>query len=279
MTPRRLLNLALLAAVVLLGTYAWLGRKQPAADAHPVSALDPAAVALVRVERPGQPPIALEKRGGAWRMTSPLAARAEPIQVQRLLGFLTATSRQRLPARELERFELDRPVARIIADGETFSFGSLNPVTGGQYVQAGDWVYLLDSRRTAEALLPANRLLSPRLLAEEEVPAGFELGEASLKQAADGKWLLQPAPAEPASQDDLNRWVQEWRLALAQQVTPLAGEAKPLSTLRLTLAGGAVVVIEVLAREPETVLARPDEKLEYRFPKAVGERLLALPKE
>jgi hypothetical protein len=277
-TPRLLLNLALLAAVVLLGAYAWLGRKQPGADTFPVSALEPATIVSVRVERPGQPPVALEKRGGAWRMTSPLAARAEPIQVQRLLGFLTAVSRQRLPARDLERFELDNPVAMVTADGATFTLGALNPVTGEQYVQAGDWVYLLDSRRTAEALLPPTRLLSPRLLAEEEVPAGFELGEVSLKQS-DGKWLLQPAPAEPVSQDDLNRWVQEWRLALAQQVAPLASGAKAVAVVRVTLADGRSVPIEVLAREPETVLARPDEKLEYRFPKAVGERLLALPKE
>lgn len=276
--PRLLLNLALLAAAGLLGAYAWLGRQQPGADAFPVSSLDPPAVVSVRVERPGQSAIALEKRGGAWGMTSPLAARAEPVQVQRLLGFLTATSRQRLPARDLDRFELDKPVARVTVDGASFSLGALNPVTGEQYVQAGDWVYLLDSRRTAEALLPANRLLSPRLLAEQEVPTGFELGEASLRQA-DGKWLLEPAPEAQVSQDDLNRWVQEWRLALAQQVAPRAPDAKPLATLRVALAGGAELAIEVLAREPETVLARPDEKLEYRFPKAVGERLLALPRE
>lgn len=278
MKPRLLLNLALLAAIVLLGAFAWLGRRQPAADTHRISGLDPAAVASVRVERPGQPPVALERRGGAWRMTSPLSARAEPIQVQRLLGFLGATSRQRLPARELERFDLDRPVARITADGEIFSFGSLNPVAGGQYVQAGDWVYLVDRRHTAEALLPASRLLSPRLLAEEEVPVGFELGEVALKQT-DGKWLLEPAPDTQVSQDDLNRWVQEWRLALAQQVGSLAADAKPVSTLRISLVGGTVITVEVRAREPETVLARPDEKLEYRFPTVVGDRLLTPPKE
>lgn len=278
MKPRLLLNLALLAVIALLGSFAYFGRRQPAADVHVLSTLDPAAVSMVRVERPGQPPLALEQRGGAWRMTSPLAARAEPIQVQRLLGFLTATSRQRFPARDLERFELDRPVAQVMADGAIFSLGARNPVTGEQYVQAGDWVYLVDSRRTAEALLPANRLLSPRLLAEEEVPAGFEFGEVSLTQS-DGKWLLRPAPVAQASQDDLNRWVQEWRLALAQQVAPLATGAKPVSTLRVTLAGGTALSIEVLAREPETVLARPDEKLEYRFPKAVGDRLLTPPKE
>ncbi|HET9701450.1 MAG TPA: DUF4340 domain-containing protein [Burkholderiales bacterium] len=278
MKPRLILNLVLFAAVVVLGAFAWLGGRQPAAATYPVSALDPATVASVRIERPGEPPVALERRGGAWRMTSPLSARAEPIQVRRLLGFLAATSDQRLPARDLERFELDRPVARITADGETFSFGSMNPIAGGQYVQAADWVYLVDSRRTAEALVPASRLLSPRLLAEEELPVGFELGEVSLRQT-DGKWLLEPAPGTQVSQDDLNRWVQEWRLALAQRVAPLGAGAKPLSTLRVRLAGGTAVAIEVLAREPETVLARPDEKLEYRFPKVVGDRLLTPPKE
>ena len=278
MKPRLLLNLALLAAIALLAMFAYFGRWQDAAAAHAVSELDPASVVSLRVERPGQPTLALEKRGGAWRMTSPLAARAEPIQVQRLLGFLTATSRQRLPARDLERFDLARPVASLVANGETFRFGAVNPVTGEQYVQAGDWVYLPDRRRTADVLAPANRLLSPHLLGEDEAPLAFEFADLSLRRN-DGKWVMAPPPAVQMSQDDLNRWVQEWRLALAQQVAPAAPGSKPLAAVRIALAGGRTLEVEVLAREPETVLLRPDEKLEYRFPQAVGERLLNPPRE
>jgi hypothetical protein len=276
--PRLLLNLALLAALMALGLMAWLGRKPEGAASYPVSHLDPAAVASVRVERPGQPPLALERHGGSWRMTSPLAARAEPIQVQRLLGFSSATAGQRLPARELERFELDRPVARVVVDGEAFLFGTVNPVTQEQYVQAGEWVYPVDRRRTADALAPAHRFISPRLLAEEEAPAGFDFGALTLRRL-EGKWVQEPLPPSQVSQDDLNRWVQEWRLALAQQVAPRQPRARPLSTVRLTLAAGAELVIEVLAREPETILARPDEGLEYRFPRQVGERLLNPPQD
>jgi hypothetical protein len=276
--PRLLLNLALLGALVGLGLFAWLGRKPEGAVPHRLSALDPAAVASLRVDRPGQPPLQLERRGGAWRMTSPHSARAEPVQVQRLLGFLSASSVQRLPARDLERFDLDRPVARVLADGETFLLGAVNAVTGEQYVQAGAWVYPLDGRRTADLLAPAGRFLSPRLLAEEEAPAGFDLGGVALRRA-EGRWVMEPPPAAQLSQDDLNRWAQEWRLALAQQVTPRAPGSRALATVRVTLAGGGALHIEVLAREPETVLARPDEGLEYRFPQQVGNRLLNPPRD
>ncbi len=277
MRSRLLLNLALLLAVAALAAAVYWQRKDKDAALHRLSAQDPAAIASVRVERPGQPPLVLERRGGGWGMSSPLAARAEPIQVERLLAVLAAESRQRLPATDLARFELDRPAARLVADGQALAFGTVNPLTREQYVQAGDWVYLVDARRTADALAPATRYLSPRLLAEEETPAGFDFGDLSLQQA-DGKWVLQPAPTERPSQDDLNRWAQEWRLARAQQVESLAAGAKPLATVKVTLTAGQTLAIEVLAREPETVLARPDEKLEYRFPRAVGERLLNPPR-
>ncbi|HSD60183.1 MAG TPA: DUF4340 domain-containing protein, partial [Burkholderiales bacterium] len=275
---RLFVNIVLLVVVAALAAAVYWQRKDREAAAYRLSALDPARVNSVRVEKPGQPPLVLERQGGGWRMTSPLAARAEAIQVERLLAVLAAESRQRLPAQDLARFELDRPAMRLVADGQALAFGTLNPLTQEQYVLAGEWVYLVDARRAADALAPASRYLSPRLLAEEETPEGFDFGDLSLQQT-DGRWALQPSPPAQLSQDDLNRWVQEWRLARAQQVEPLAPASKPLSTVRLALAGGRSISIEVLAREPETVLARRDEGLEYRFPRAVGERLLNPPRE
>ena len=49
----------------------------------------------------------LEKRGEEWFLTSPFAARAEPLQVERLLAIAEAKSPARLAATDLARFELD----------------------------------------------------------------------------------------------------------------------------------------------------------------------------
>jgi uncharacterized protein DUF4340 len=268
---RIVLNLALLAAVATLAVLVF--RKEVGNEAPGVSDLDPAKVASVRLERPEQPIVALEKRGGEWRLTAPVAARADAVRVQRLLQFLTTIPARRLPAQDLARFDLDRPMARIQVDGREWAFGMLNPLTQEQYVRGGDWVYPLDARLTADVFAPAMRFFSPRLLADGESPVAFDIGPVKLEQR-EGRWVVFPAPAEPPSQDDLNRWVNEWRLATAGGVQVATGGSKPLEEIRLRLADGRALSFQVLSREPNLVLVRADEGLAYRFSKAVGDRLL-----
>jgi uncharacterized protein DUF4340 len=268
---RNVLNLALLASVAALAVFVF--RKEAENVGGGISDLDPAKVTSVRLERPDQPALALEKHAGEWRLTAPVAARADPVRVQRLLQFLAATPARRLPAQDLARFDLERPLARLRVDGREWAFGMLNPVTQEQYIRGGDWVYALDARLTADVFAPATRFFSPRLLGDGETPAAFEIGPMKLEQR-EGRWVVSPAPAEPPSQDDINRWVNEWRLATAGGVQAAAGGSRPLEEIRLRLTDGRALAFQVLAREPDLVLVRADEALAYRFSKAVGERLL-----
>jgi Domain of unknown function (DUF4340) len=270
---RVLVNLALLAAVTGLAAFALFGPKQGENKSGPLSDLKPENAASIQVERSGQPALALERHGAEWRLSAPLAARVDSVKVQRLLQFLAAPPSRRLPAEDLARFDLARPQARVSVDGHDWAFGMLNPLTQEQYIQDGDWVYLVDGRLTAEVLAPASRFLSRHLLGDGESPVAFEIGALKLEQQA-GRWVVSPPPAEAPSQDDLNRWVNEWRLAAAGEVQATGVSSGSGDKIRLRLADGRDLSFEVQAREPDLVLVRADEGLAYRFPKAVGERLL-----
>jgi hypothetical protein len=273
-----LVNLLLLVGVAGLAWYALYRPKQDEEPKYKISSLSAASVQRIRIEpREGQP-VTLEKRGGSWFLTAPLEARADRTQVERLLDLVTATSREKLAATDLARFELDQPRLKIIFDGQTLAFGVINTLSQDQYVLSGDSVYMVSSYFASVVPTRPDRLLTHALFREGEKQVGFRLKDFALVQK-DGKWTLSPEPAEDKdkpSADDLNRWVDEWRFA-SSLITQPASARKPIEQIQVQLADGKTLSLGVLQKQPELILVRPDEKLQYQFSAENGRRLLARP--
>jgi hypothetical protein len=268
------LNALLLVAVAGLGLFVYLRPKSDAPAEHALSALKPEEVGSIRIEREGAAAVVLERKQDAWFLVAPLAARADDFAVQRLLAIVQAKAAHRLAATDLARFDLERPQARLIIGGQSFAFGMVSEVAREQYVLTGNAVYAVDPRYGMALPGNAAALISRRLLAPGEVPVRIEVSGFSVTQR-DGRWVLAPAPGE-SSQDDLNRWVDEWRLATALRVEPYA-KGKIQGEIKLQLKNGGKLALGVLSREPELVVLRPDEKLQYHFVAEVAKRLLAPP--
>ncbi len=268
------LNALLAAAVALLGAWAWFKPAQEADVEHPLSTLKPAEVRSLRIERPGSPPIQLEKKQDAWLLTAPFAARGDELRVARLLEILDAKAAHKLAATDLARFELAPPQAKVVIDRQVFSFGLASPVTREQYLLTDGAVFAVHPRYGAALPVHAAEMASPRLLGPAEAPVRIELKGFTLEQR-DGKWRQTP-PARDPSQDDLLRWVELWKLASAARVEPYV-KGKPLDTIRIELKGGTVLALGVIRREPELVLLRPDEQLLYYFRADIAKRLLSPP--
>lgn len=269
-----IVNLLLLAAVIGLGTYAWHQGNQPKEPSYKLSALSATAVKKIEVAPRGGAGYTLEKRGETWFLTSPLEARADQTQVQRVLDLLSASSKEKLAATDLERFELDPPALKITVDGQTFSFGTTNPLTQDQYLTTGDSVYLVSAYYLS--LIPArpDRLLTHSLFNQNEKPMGFAFKDFRVEQK-EGKWTILPEAAEKErpSQDDFNRWADDWRYASSLLTQPWSAKAAP-ETVQVQLADGKSIVFVVARREPELILARPDEKLQFQFSGEMSRRLL-----
>jgi len=274
MTRGLIVNLLLLIGVIGLGAYAWQKAQEPKEATHRLSTLGSAAVKKIEVAPRSGPGYTLEKRGETWFLAAPIEARADQSQVQRLLDLLSATSKEKLAATELQRFDLDPPAVKVTMDGQTFAFGTINPLTREQYIASGDGIYLVSTYYASLVPSSSDRLLTHSLFNEGEKAVAFRFKAFAVEQK-DGKWTVTPplAGEEQPSQDDLNRWVDEWRYASSLITQPWNGKPTP-DSVQVHLADGKSIVFSVLRREPELILARPDEKLQFQFSGEVARRLL-----
>lgn len=271
-----LLNAVLLVAAAALGWFIYLKPRSDEPLTYPVSTLKAATAGKIRIQRSSQVPIVLEKKDGLWFITEPVAAPAEPFQVQRLLAILDARASRRFAASDLARFDLDRPAAQLTVDSQTFSFGTASAVSREQYVLTGGAVYTVGPGYGAALPADFTQLLRRQILGRGEVPRRFDFGEFALENK-DGKWSVTPAGASgELSQDDINRWVDDWRLASALRVAPYAG-TRAIGEIKIEFKDGGKLSLGILQREPELVLLRPDQKLQYAFFAETAKRLLAPP--
>jgi hypothetical protein len=218
--------------------------------------------------------VVLDREGGPWRMQAPVAGRLEPMALARVLDIGRAQARERMPASDLGRFELDRPWARVRFDGHAIEFGMSNSLTQELYVRSGEHVYTLPVRYAGNVPGDASKLLAHRLFGPDENPVAFRLERFSVR-AAEGRWRLEPA-REAASQDDLLRWVDQWRLA-SSIITQPRTQARARGTVQIDLRDGRTVTLSVIGATPDLVLRREDEGLEYHFASRLAGVLLAPP--
>lgn len=282
MKSRLLHNIVLALIVAGLALFLVFKPQKAGPQKFALSTLQATGVTRLDLTPAGKAPIVLEKHGGDWRMTAPLQARADRFRIDSLLEILGAQSETRLPATDLGRFGLAKPFARLVARQgaaeQVFDFGDRQPVSNQLYVATGGQVYLVSPVYLVDMSKGAEDFLSRKLLADAESPVAFEL--PGLKLALkDGTWTREPneGPRSPdlknLSADQLNRFVDEWKLAMAMSVAK-AGTGKALAQVRVRLSNGRTLELSLLEREPEVVLRREDEGLEYHFAADAGARLL-----
>lgn len=272
MKSRLWLNVFLLLLVAALAFAVYSRRQAPAEPAYRLSALNAAQVSSIQIEKPNTPAIRLEKRNNAWFVTAPYAARADSFRIGRILEVLAASSTQRFPATDLAAFDLDKSLFKLTINGQQISFGTLNPLTQQQYALTANTVYLISARYIANAAAQTADFADKRLFAENEFPARFKF-EGRVLALNNGKWETTP-PRTDLSQDTLNLWRDEWRNASALLVQPYV-EGKSLGKILITLNGGKQLTLGILQTEPDLVLLREDEHLQYHLPQETGKQLLA----
>lgn len=269
-----LINLMLLALVLALSAYVWFAPQRNKAERGPISVLRPAAVSTIALDRPGHPRIEIERRGEQWMITAPIKARADEFQIMRLLTIVEARPSASYATPDRARFDLESPVALLNVDGTDFIFGGINAVTREQYVLRGDTVHAVELRHGAALPANSNALIRRVLLSENDQPAAIELPRFSVRKT-DGRWLLHPSGADTGG-DDAQRFVDQWRQASAAAAAPHDGRAAG-ENIRIRMADGRSVDFGVIQREPQLVLWRRDNDLQFTFLAAAGRLLLERP--
>ena len=172
MNRRSWLNLALLLTVTALALFAYY-KPQKSEPAHKLSMLKAADANTIKIEIAGSAPIELARTGAEWKLTAPLPARADSVQMQRLLEILDATAKDRFPATGLARYDLNEPAMRITINQQSFAFGAINQMSREQYLHTQDGIYPVSLRYGT--LLPKtfHQLVSRQLFAPDEAPGAF----------------------------------------------------------------------------------------------------------
>ena len=143
MNPWSRVNLVLaVLAAVLLGLQLWPGSGPARAT---LTALDPAAIRQVRIERADRLEIALERGADGWRLTHPVSAPALARRVEQLLAVARAPVRQAYTTEGgLERYGLARPAAVLQLDALRVAFGDRDPSQQARYTLVDGEVRVID---------------------------------------------------------------------------------------------------------------------------------------
>ena len=281
MRSRWLLNLALLLLVGGIVLFLYL-RPEPKVEAgpqsHAVSAIAAEEIQRIQIEFPAKAAVELEKRDNRWYLVKPYAARAGTAPVEQILAILGGQTNEKFPANDLARFGLDQPQFRLRLNQEEFSFGTINPLDGRQYVAYRDAVYLLSSLYAEAANIQVVELLDKRPLAAEDEIAGFDFSRLEQWEPTGLKvdittegWKVSIAEAKPVRQE-LDTWfAEEWRPLTAISVEPYKPNPRDHHpSFLVKLKNGKVIRFDKLLESPELQLARPDEGLIYHFPQDTG---------
>ena len=277
MKSKILLNLTLIAALVALSLYTYFKPWQEAAPSIKLTQLKRDDITRIAVEPRGAAAIKLEKLDGAWRMVAPLKAQAEATQVDRLVDIVNANAKQKLARADLVQFDLNPPQVRVTLNDQAFAFGRVNEITYEQYVATGDGVYLVPPLYGYGIPTDATKLLSRRLLDAGEVAVAFDFGRYRIDRDDKGTWAtsgeLPAAKDPPLSQDDFNRWADEWRYTSALSVEPDKG-SRSREQVNVRFKSGKAVTMRIVQKEPDFQRVRSDNAMRYHFGVEVGQRLL-----
>jgi hypothetical protein len=281
MSTRTLLNLVLLLAAIGLALVAYFkpGVKPAEAPRPITTGLAEETADSITVERLNRDPLTFSKRDGRWfLLADKRELPAADFQVRALLRLLEATATRHYPAGSLDlaSLGLEPPQARVAMNDVDFRFGSTDALKNQRYVQVGDSVYLIDD--LYQHLLNADwpNFVSRQMLEGRGAITRLELPDMTLVYADDGHWRLDPEQ-EGVGADVLQVLIENWQHATALLTRRNADGADGETVTVHTRDSDQPLVLRIVSRTPDLVLARPDWGIQYQLPGSEADSLFTLP--
>jgi len=265
--------------VATLAVLAWVVWQEPGHAPKPtvnLMALAPASITRVTLTNTNGT-LSLAKENGFWQIEAPFKIAANAVRVEDLLQVAAAVSHSQFAAagKDLGPFGLAKPTITLRLNGVELKFGTTTAVDQQRYVQIGDTIHLIDDLYGFDLGADAAAYVSTDLVPRGAMLATIALPKLSLSRAADGKWSATPAPPG-VTETQIKGMADAWQSAQALRVA--AFDKRPVQgTVGLGLAGGQTPLrYEIIARQPELILARTDLGLQFYMPQDDAARLLEL---
>ena len=272
---RKHLNALLALAVAGLAAAAWFAREKPEPPPPPLTSLSVDAIRSIRIQHSGSPDIRLEKRKDGWWLVTPVETRAEPMEVNGILDLASRPSQRRYTAKEMNLAELGlaEPRWHVEFNDVKIALGDTDPIEARRYVHLGHQVHLIEDPPSAALDAEYQDLISRRLVAENARLLRVEVPGLVLSRNEKEGWDVRPAAADKGA-DAAQKLADAWQHAQAMWITPRSklrpqGEVK-LKTDREELR------FEILDREDQLILARPELGVQFTLPKNLAADLFTL---
>jgi hypothetical protein len=281
MSTRTLLNLVLFLAVLGLALVAWFkpGVKPVDAPRPIITGLTPEQTGSLTVERLTRDPLTFSRRDGRWfLMADKRELPAADFQVRALLRLLEATATRYYPVGSLDlaALGLQPPRARVAMDDVDIRFGTTDALKNQRYVQVGDTVYLIDDQYQHLLNAAWPNFVSRQLLEGRGAIIRLELPDMTLSYADDGHWRLDPEQ-EAIGADTLQVLIENWQNATALLTRRNDDSATGETVTVYTRDSTRPIVLRIVTRTPDLILARPDWGIQYLLPGSEADSLFTLP--
>ena len=281
MSTRTLLNLVLFLAVLGLALVAWFkpGVKPVDAPRPITTGLTPEQTGNLTVERLTRDPLRFSRRDGRWFLLADnRELPAADFQVRALLRLLEATATRYYPAGSLDlaSLGLQPPLARVAMDDIDIRFGATDALKKQRYVQVGGTVYLIDDQYQHLLNAAWPNFVSRQILEGRGAITRLELPDMTLAYNDDSHWQLDPEQ-QGVGADALQTLIENWQNATALLTRRDDDSATGETVTVYTRDSTQPIVMRIVTRTPDLILARPDWGIQYLLPGSEADSLLTLP--
>lgn len=273
---RSQLNLGLAAAVVGLAVAVWVSREKP--EQHlPLTPIAETDLKSIAISHPDAKAIRLDKQGDAWRLTEPVNAPTDALEVSGLIGLTKLDVLRSLQPGEVQLADLglEPPKFTVTLNDVELAFGDSEPIEYRRYIKTSGQVALVSDPPSAALDADYSDLVSKELVPSTAKILRIDVPGLSVRRAEDGNGWVADGVAD-ATTDQLQTFVEGWKTARAMWNARMPeGAAATGEAVRITTDAGEIQ-LRVAARDPQLQIDRAEYGVRYTLSKADVDRLLKL---
>lgn len=272
---RTQLNLGLAVAVAGLAVAVWVSREKP--EQHlPLTPIAENDLKTIVIGHPDAKTIRLEKQGEGWRLTEPVDAPTDALEVSSLIGLTKLDVLRSLPIGEVKLGELglEPPKFTVKLNDVELGFGDTEPIEYRRYVKADSQVALVTDPPSAALDADYSDLVSKELIPAGAKMLRIEVPGLKVVRGADGQGWVAEGVAD-AGTDAAQTLADAWKNARAMWNGRIPDGTPSGEAVRIVTESGEIQ-LRIAAREPQLQIDRLDYGIRYTLSKADADKLLKL---
>lgn len=241
----------------------------------PLTDIQSESINRISIQHEDKPSIRIEKTNSDWQMIKPYQAPAHPNRIESILGLLSIETSNQLDIADVDlaQLELETPGVTLQLNDHVFAFGSTNPLDQSRYILFNNKIYTITDQLYYQLTTNESFFINPKLLLTPDAITFIETSDYLLKNI-NGDWQLEFKTEQVESTPNII--LNGWQQAEANQVKQIEEETS-IATVTIGFEDNSKKVFDIVATEPELILADKPSRLQYHFSKFVSDIIFPKP--